>query len=248
MVKITSISIADVTTYIENNISTFHQNRLHSIKDLKLGKILQRKNPYLFKAKNVLLAQDLVKLLLDAHLSSQEEAIFGRFLEGLAIHINGVVYGGKKSSSEGIDLEFDREGIRYLVAIKSGPNWGNSSQIRKMKDDFTRAKRILRTGGTSLQINAVNGCCYGRDRRPDKGEYNKYCGQKFWEFISGDSELYTKLIKPMGHKAKEKNDEFSEEYAAVINRFTAEFQQQFCAPDGKIDWECLARFNSAVSA
>ena len=117
-----------------------------------------------------------------------------------------------------------------------------------MKDDFTRAKRILRTGETSIHINAVNGCCYGRDRRPDKGEYNKYCGQKFWEFISGDSELYTKLIKPMGHKAKEKNDEFSEEYAAVINRFTAEFQQQFCAPDGKIDWECLARFNSSVSA
>jgi len=32
-------------------------------------------------------------------------------------------------------------------------------------------------------IVAVNGCCYGRDNRPDKGDYLKYCGQRFWEFI-----------------------------------------------------------------
>jgi len=248
MAETNPVALTDVTAYIEDNIGTFHKNRLQSIKALKLSKILERKNPYLFKAKNVLLAQDLVKMLLDAHLSSQEEAIFGRFLEGLAIFINGKVYGGRKSSTEGIDLEFDRDDSRYLVAIKSGPNWGNSSQLRKMREDFTRAKKILRTSGAGARITAVNGCCYGRNRRPDKGEYFKYCGQSFWEFISGDKDLYTKLIKPLGHKAKEKNEEFAEQYAGVVNRFTAEFQEHFCAPDGKIDWECLARFNSSASA
>ena len=33
--------------------------------------------------------------------------------------------------SPGIDLEFDKDGVRYIVTIKSGPNWGNSSQIGK---------------------------------------------------------------------------------------------------------------------
>lgn len=193
-----TLNLPEITTYIEGNIGTFHQNRLQSIKTLKLGKILKRKNPYLFKAKNVLLAQDLVRILLDAHLSSQEEAIFGRFLEGLAIFINGKVYGGKKSGAEGIDLEFEKDGIWYIVAIKSGPNWGNSSQIRKMKDDFTRTKRVLRTTDVPNHIVAVNGCAYGIERHPDKGEYYKYCGQAFWEFISGDPDLYTKLIKPVG--------------------------------------------------
>jgi hypothetical protein len=40
---------------------------------------LKRKNPYLFKAKNILTAQDLVKNLLDAYLQSQEETTFKEF-------------------------------------------------------------------------------------------------------------------------------------------------------------------------
>jgi hypothetical protein len=70
----------DVIAYVEKNISTFHTKRLQNLEELKLSTILKRKNPYLFKAKNVLTAQDLVKILLDAHLSSQEETIFGEFL------------------------------------------------------------------------------------------------------------------------------------------------------------------------
>lgn len=185
------LNMDEVNQYVEENIETFHERRLHSIERLKLSKILKRKNPYLFKAKNILTAQDLVQSLVDAHLSSHEEAIFGDFLEGLAVFINSNVYNGYKSSSEGIDLEFDKNNIRYIVAIKSGPNWGNSSQIKKMIDNFKRAQKVLRTSNSRLQVRAVNGCCYGRDNKPDKGEYFKYCGQVFWEFISGNTTLYT---------------------------------------------------------
>jgi len=91
---------------------------------------------------------------------------------------------------------------------KSGPNWGNSSQIAKMVADFKTAKKTLRTSNSQLSIVAVNGCCYGRDNKPDKGDYFKYCGQRFWEFISGDSDLFTEIIEPLGYKAKERNDDF----------------------------------------
>ncbi|MCK4296668.1 MAG: cytosolic protein [Candidatus Marinimicrobia bacterium] len=241
-----SIKIDDVRNYVENNIGNFHSKRLESIEKLKLSIILKRKNPYLFKAKNILTSQDLVKTLLDAHLSSQEETIFGDFLENLAIFINSKVFNGKKSSAEGIDLEFDKDGVRYVVSIKSGPNWGNSSQINKMKDSFRKAKRILRTNNADLQIVAVNGCCYGRDKRPDKGDYFKLCGQKFWEFVSGNRNLYLKIIKPLGHKAKEKNEEFIEAYSQILNKFTLEFSQKFCI-NGKINWETLVKFNSSSS-
>jgi hypothetical protein len=119
-----SIKIEEVGEYVKKNISSFHNGRLESLKNLKLNEILKRKNPYLFKAKNILLAQELVQILLGAYLSSQEETIFGNFLEGLAIFINGKVYNGWKSSTKGIDLEFNKDNIRYIVAIKSGPNWG----------------------------------------------------------------------------------------------------------------------------
>jgi hypothetical protein len=239
-----AIKIADVGKYVEKNIGIFHKGRLESLKILKLASVLQRKNPYLFKAKNILLAQDLVKFLLDAYLSSQEETIFGSFLEGLAIYINQQVYNGWKSSAQGIDLEFNKESVRYLVAIKSGPNWGNSSQIRKMQDDFRKAKQTIRTSTSGLHIVAVNGCCYGRNDKPDRGDYFKYCGQRFWDFISGNPDLYLKIIKPLGYSAKKKNEEFQRGYAQLINRFTSEFSKTF-VKDGVIDWEALVKFNSA---
>ena len=238
------IKISEVGQFVEDNIGSFHDGRLDSIKKLKLHSILRRKNPYLFKARNILLAQDLVRILLDAHLSSQEETIFGNFLEGLAIFVNQKVYNGWKSSTQGIDLEFNKDNIRYIMAIKSGPNWGNSSQIRKMRDDFLKAKHTLHTSNSTLHVIAVNGCCYGRNTKPDKGDYFKYCGQKFWEFISGNPELYVKIIKPLGYTAREKNEEFQKEYAQIVNKFTHEFSEKFVI-NGKINWDVLVRFNSS---
>ena len=233
----------DVIAYIEKNISTFHEKRLQNLDALKLAKILRRKNPYLFKAKNILTAQDLVKTLLDAHLSSQEETIFGDFLEGLAIFVCKKVFDGKKSSAEGIDLELERDNKTYIISIKSGPNWGNSRQITKMKDDFRKAKRILRSNNPDIHVIAINGCCYGKDNKPDKGDYLKYCGQQFWEFISGNENLYTEIIEPLGHRSKERNEKFMTAYAQIINKFTLDFMNEFCV-DGKVDWEKLVKFNS----
>ena len=167
------------------------------------------------------------------------------FLEGLAIFICGKVYNGRKSAAEGIDLEFEKEGINYIVSIKSGPNWGNSSQIQKMKDNFNKAKRILKANMTKKNVVAVNGCCYGRNNKPDKGEYLKYCGQEFWEFISGNYQLYTKIIEPLGHNAKKRNEKFINSYSQIINKFTSEFVLDFC-DDGKINWEKLVEFNSSI--
>lgn len=237
------LDLDNVVNYVENNIGDFHKRRAASLSSLSLKKILKRKNPYLFKAKNISTAHDLVKSLLDAHLSSQEEAIFGEFLEGLAIYVNFLVYEGKKSSTEGIDLEFSKDGIDYIVSIKSGPNWGNSSQINKMRDSFKKAIKTKRTGNYKANIRAINGCCYGIDNHPDKGDYLKLCGQKFWEFISGNQNLYIQIIEPLGHKAKVKNDEFNQEYGRILNVFEAEFLKDFC-PDGYINWAKLVELNS----
>ncbi len=239
------LSLDDVRQYVNENIVEFHRNRLNKLRELKLLEVLRRKNPYLFKAKNILTAQDLVKPILDAYLSSAEETLFGDFLEGLAVFVCGRVFGARKSSAQGIDMEFARDGIWYVVSIKSGPNWGNSSQIRKMIDDFKMAKRILRTNRSNINVVAVNGCCYGRTRRPDRGDYLKLCGQRFWEFISGNGRLYIDIVEPLGYKAKEKNEEFLQSYAQIINRFTFEFGKRFCV-NGIIDWERLVQYNSGI--
>ncbi|VEJ19101.1 PmeII family type II restriction endonuclease [Capnocytophaga canimorsus] len=238
------LNLEKVTKYVEENIGIFHQKRIENLDKLKLEKVLKRKNPYLFKAKNVQTSEQIIRGIVDAHISSNEETIFGNWLEGLAIFINNEVYGGYKSGITGIDLEFNNNEVRYIITIKSGHNWGNSSQIKKMISDFKAAKKTLRTSDSKLNIVAVNGCCYGKDNNPDKGDYFKYCGQEFWEFISGNKDLYIQIIEPLGHKAREKNEKFTKLYTQMINKFTREFANNFCDDSGEIDWERLVKFNS----
>lgn len=243
------LNLNEVVEYVEQHIGKFHVQRISSLSTLKLRKVLQRKNPYLFRAKHLLTNQEIVQSLVDAHISSNEETIFGDWLEGLAIFINKKVYGGWKSGIPGIDLEFDHDNHRYIVNIKSGPNWANKSQKDKMLSEFADAKRTLVTSKSGLNVVAVNGCCYGKDKKPHKfpakgTDYLKLCGQDFWEFISGNQDLYVDIIEPLGHKAKQINEEFNIAYVKMINNFTAEFMLGFCNDDGSIDWEKLVEFNS----
>lgn len=242
------VDLNDIRAYVENNISTFHEKRIEKLSSLKLKDVLKRKNPYLFKVKNVLTAQELIEGIVNAFISSSEEGIFGDWLEGLAIFVNQKVYGGWKSATTGIDLEFDHNDIRYIVSIKSGPNWGNSSQIKKMVDNFNTARRTLRTSGSKINIIAVNGCCYGRttpaNNYKPNGDYFKYCGQVFWEFISGNPDLYKAIIIPPGHLAQQKNEEYEMAYARKINQFTLLLAKDFFTDSGEIDWEKLVEFNS----
>ena len=241
----TAITDDQIIEYVEQNIDSFHEKRLESLKKLKLNNLLRRKNPYLFKSKNFTQASDLVRSLLDAHLSSQEETLFGEFLEGLAIHVAGIVHDGKKSGITGIDLEFTKDSARYIVSIKSGPNWGNSSQIAKLRDNFGTASKVIRQGDITVNVIPVNGCCYGKENNPDKGDYIKLCGQQFWELVSNDSALYTRIIEPLGHNAKKRNDSFTHQYGAVINLMSKEFLESFSDEDGTINWSKLVAFSSA---
>lgn len=237
------INLNEIVEYVEANISSFHQKRLSYIKEeIDLDKILKQKNPYLFKAKNILTAYELIKGFLDAFLQSQEETVFGNFIEELAIFVCDKVYGAQKSKLTGIDLEFEKDGTIYIVEIKAGWNWGNSSQIKQLKINFNKAKKILKKQ-TNKNVVAVNGCCFGKDNKPEKDGYIKLCGQRFWELISGNERLYIDIVEPIGYKAKQKNEDFIQAYSQVINNLTQEFSEKYC-DNGLINWEKLIKFNS----
>lgn len=238
-----------VSAFIESYIDEeFHKKKVEKIQKLKLSDITRRKNPYLFKAKGLTSAGDLIKSIMDATVSSGEETIFGNFMERVAIFTCSQALGGRKSSAVGIDLEFEKQNTKYLVSIKSGPNWGNSSQIKKMKDNFIKAKKILGTSGgiTSSSINCIEGCCYGFDSKPEKGTHLKLCGQDFWCCISdGNPNLYKDIIEPIGKTANKKNRALIELTNAKLNLFTAEFISDYCNSDGSINWALFISNNSS---
>ena len=63
--------------------------------------------------------------------------------------------------------------------------------------------------------------------------------------ISDDPDLFTRIIEPLGHNAKKRNEQFAKDYGAVINRFSLEFTKNFCDQSGAIDWPKLVKYSSA---
>ena len=155
------MSLVELGSIVERHVRAFSEKRRTKIEVLSLPKLLMTKNPYLFIARQVNTPADLAEQLVTAALSSSEETMFGNTLEKIAIDICAAAYNGQKSTATGVDLEFFRGGRRYVVAIKSGPNWGNSSQIARLKQNLAGAVRLIRQHDPEANVMAVNGCCYG---------------------------------------------------------------------------------------
>lgn len=234
-------------------IKPFYEMRLDRLESAKLSDISKRKNPYLFRAKNIETAGDLAKGILDAFLSSQEETVFGDLMERLAIHICHEVFGGKKAEEgkyRSVDLIFERDKKIYIVGIKSGPNWGNSDQMNVLRRNLKAAKNMLREKAGKKRMVSVNGCMYGRDNKPHKVNkkdpglsYHKICGQLFWELISGDNQLYKKIIQPLSKEAKKKDEIFKDLYTKKINEMTKDIVKRFYTDDN-LDWDKIIEYVS----
>lgn len=237
------MNLNEVEQYVNENLNEFYDKRVQFISRLQLSDLTSR-NSYLFCVQGVTRVSTLIERTMAHFLSSSEEKDFGDFLEGLAIFVARKAVGGWKSSSPGLDLEFVRDGIHYIISIKSGSNWGNSSQQEKLAEHFSKAVTRLRQG----RVNAepILGICYGkaRTRRNPKHGYLKLVGQNFWTFISGDKELYKEIIEPVGYRAKEHNDTYSKEHDRLTNLLTKQFIDRFCDETGQIDWQKVVEANS----
>ena len=233
-----SLDFDVVRQYVNEHVGVFHQGRLDTLNKLDLKRALQ-KNPYLFRAKNVLTASEMINGIMEAFLSSSEEERFGTFLEGLAVFVAEQTTGGHKSAAPGIDLEFTNQGVHYLISVKSGPNWGNAAQQNQLERELRDGVARLQQRRPGANVQSVLGICYGRVRTRYLRGYLKLVGQNFWYFISENKNLYTEIIEPIGYRAKEHNEEYERSKAQVTNRLTAAFVGDYCHPTGEIDWPKL---------
>jgi hypothetical protein len=169
-------------------------------------------------------------------------------MEGLAKFVANKVYSGYKSAAEGIDLEFDKEGMHYFISVKSGPSWSNSTSMKKQKEQFVKAVNIFKTSCDKVvPTMCIEGCCYGNDNKGyTNSTHEKYCGEKFWTLISGEPTLFVDIVEPLGFKAKEKNDEYIVEYGKMINKITKDFLDNYCNADNTINWDKIVRLNAAI--
>lgn len=232
------LDLDSVWEYARENIDVFHQGRIDAVRKLHIGQML-KKNPYLYRAKNVLTASDIVAGTMDAFLSSSEEERFGVFLEGVAQFVAQQTTDGFDPGKPGVDLEFVKDGIYWVVQIKSGPNWGNSQQQNRLQEELANRVRFLQDARPGEDIRAMLGICYGKVRTAHVRGYLKIVGQNFWYFISENPNLYKEIIEPIGYRAKEGNEEYERVKAQAANRLTRDFVEEYCDPSGAIDWPKL---------
>ena len=141
-------------------------------------------------------------------------------------------------------MEFLHKDTHYIVSVKSSTNWGNSSQQKKLEEDLRNAAMRLKQAKRGANVQPVLGICYGKTRTSYLRGYLKIVGQNFWYLISENKNLYTDIIEPIGHRAKEHNEAFLLEKGRITNLFTKQFIERFCDDRGTIDWVRLVEFNS----
>jgi hypothetical protein len=99
----------------------------------------------------------------------------------------------------------------------------------------------------SKQAGAIQptlGICYGNFKTSNNGTFLHIGGQSFWQLLSGDQDLYTDLIEPLGCQAKRFNDEFEQKKINMYNKMTREFTNLYCDALGAINWKRVVEFVS----
>lgn len=235
---------AEVINAIAVALENFYKSLIEKIDGLDVVKIMKRKNPYLYRAKAMENASDIVNSVLNAFISSSEETIFGNcFFEPIAIAASG----GNKALAEGVDImiQDNDSNTIYAVAVKSGTSVFNADSKKRQEQNFMAASKLAQQA--KARFVAYIGYAYGKKKMSDRGTpkiYQELAGKKFWEELTGEEDFYLKIIRFMGTLPEQYVSAYKESYNKAFNRLVREFSNKFCKEDGSIDWEKLVEFNS----
>ena len=239
------MTLEQIEVLAQAALNRFCDRRIAKLDGLKLDDVLKTKNPYLFRAIGIETPAEMVESLLQAYMSSSEETIFGdAFFEPIVLGVTG----GQPSSGEGLDVDDETDEEFIVVAVKSGPKWGNAQARARLKDNFDKARHIYGTRRSKKEFVALLGQAYGTQvtQPTAKKPYLTLSGQAFWEYISGDADFYLKLTSALGASPVVQRARYRVAFEDAVTRFTAQFRTQFCDAEGQIDWEALTRFNSGI--
>ena len=234
----------EVIAAIANGLDNFYKSLIDKTNKLDIKKIMKRKNPYLYRAKALQNANDIVSSVLDAFVTSSEETIFGNcFFEPLAIAASG----GSKALAEGVDIMIEKkeENTIYAVAVKSGTSVFNADSKKRQEQNFAAAAKLAKQA--KARYEAIIGYGYGKKRMTGKGVpkmYQELAGQEFWAELTGEEDFYLKIIQFMGELPEQYLEDYQKSYNNAMNRLLKQFTTEFCKDTGEIDWDKLVKFNS----
>ena len=170
-----------VVQAIASALETFYGTLIEKIDGLNIQKVMKRKNPYLYRAKAMQSATEIVDSVLTAFVSSSEETIFGNcFFEPIAIAASG----GNKALAEGIDIMIQNNETNTIsaIAVKSGPSVFNADSKKRQEQNFTAASKLAQQAkGTKRILDIVMG------KRRNLEEESQKCIRNWQENDSGQN-------------------------------------------------------------
>lgn len=114
----------EVIKAIASALENFYGSLINKIDALNIQKVMKIKNPYLYRAKAMQSASDIVESVLSAFVSSSEETIFGNcFFEPIAIAVSG----GNKALPE-----------QYVAKYMESYNKAANRLVREFSNDFCK--------------------------------------------------------------------------------------------------------------
>lgn len=205
---------------IASALETFYGTLIEKIDGLNIQKVMKRKNPYLYRAKAMQSATEIVDSVLTAFVSSSEETIFGNcFFEPIAIAASG----GNKALAEGIDIMIQNNETNTIsaIAVKSGPSVFNADSKKRQEQNFTAASKLAQQA--KARYEAYIGYCYGKKKESGRGKpkmYQELAGKRFWAELTGDEDFYIKIIGYMGTMPEKYVADYKESYNRAANRLS----------------------------
>ncbi len=189
-------------------------------------------------------AESLLRYRLAQHLERGSVTAMGTVLQGVAKEISG-----SASGVAGADIELLKDGRRYYIQVKSGPDTAN-------KDIAQNIGTLLNSARARDPASiCVLGVCYARPEQISniaKGELQARgvvlkVGQEFWEFISGDPNCLGEVLELAGEAAESRvagESTFAERVENKVEALTTEFRRRYGSALDAPTWKKFLADNS----
>lgn len=241
------VQIEDVVDEIQRAIQNYREKLLLSLTSMVPGEMLPKKNAYMYACRTVFLYEFACEIV-NAAFASSEETLYGKVFEGLVHAILSVILpdSASKASAEGLDGDIVRNDTRYLLSVKSGRNWGNSSQVKQQEASFKKAKRRIMQDDKEHKLVTVMVVCYGSAKKLDISYADmKVEGQAAWCFLTGNPNFYTDMVRVMNTGAREFSGQVRLAKEEAVTRMLLELQKFQDPITGHIDFcRILGKFHS----
>ena len=233
-------------TQIQRLLENFLRQRARTIRRLKIQDL--HINPFLIRilANELKLkdARTIVRWLVNQRLERGTVTSFGLVLQEVAKVFS------EGTGVEGADIQKTREGRRYYIQVKSGPN-------TVPKDMGERISQLLRSARRRNRgSEALFGMCYG-NREQVSGIVRQYvekeggidwlAGREFWRFISDDPHCVDEIYQLVADASQNFRDDQGMTLAQIIKAKVQELEKEFTKMYGERGdemWRKLLEHNS----